>query len=165
MAQKLYELTCLFSPELNEEQAQDFAQKIEAKLEAGKIVKSESPKKTGLSYPIKKQTMAFLSSVIFEAEPQAAEKIKKNIEKEERILRFLLVSRKSIPETTLFVPKEKPIETTVEPTKPIKEPEPATAAIEEKKPEKKIRKKKAEPEETKIDLKQIEEDLDKILDQ
>jgi len=176
MTQKLYELTSLVTPDFSEVEAQEFAKKLEEGFEDCKIIKSESPKKTGLCYPIRKQTAAFLTSVIFEAEASTAEKIKKDLEKNEKVLRFLLIHRKSIQETPIYVPKEKLAEATSELTKPEEmaaepsqtEPiKPATAAIVEKKPEKKPRKKKIEieSEEIKDDLQQIGEDLDKILDQ
>ncbi|MDD5750856.1 MAG: 30S ribosomal protein S6 [Candidatus Pacebacteria bacterium] len=175
MKQKLYELTYLLSADFSEEQAVEFVQNLQANLPESKIMKSEAPKKIGLSYPIKKQDTAFLASVIFESTPETAEAIKKNLEKEGKILRFLIVSKKSIQETPVFTPRESRPETASEPEQVIPEQaavpnaiqtKPAAPDSEETKPVKKTtRKKKTDSEETKSDLKQIEEDLNKILDQ
>ncbi|PIU15222.1 hypothetical protein COT20_02070 [bacterium (Candidatus Gribaldobacteria) CG08_land_8_20_14_0_20_39_15] len=178
MLKKLYELTCLLSPNFNDEQAIAFAQDIEAKIEKDKTIKMENPKKIGLSYPIKKQNAAFLFSMIFETEPEKAERIKKTLEKEEKILRFLLLNKKQIQEGPILNIPEKVIpsqanelkvkisaEEQPAPDKSAQEAKKETAPKKEKTEKKPPRKKKIGDEEKKADLKQIEEDLDKILEQ
>jgi len=178
MLNKLYELNCLLSPDFSEEQAVAFAQKIEANLPESKIIKSEIPKKIGLSYLIKKQNAAFLYSVVLETEPQKMEKIKNILEKEDKILRFLLLNKKQIQESPIFNVIERPaikeeasaiqnneLETKISAKEQPAPNEPVKKAKKEKAEKKTTRKKKAGGEEIKADLKQIGEDLDKILDQ
>lgn len=126
----LYELTYLISPEIKEEELKNLSQKINSLvLKTGKIVKSESPKKINLAYPIQKKEEAFLVTFEFLSEPQKIEDLKKEFEKEKKVLRFLLVKKKGIEK--------------------IKKP-------------KEIKKEKPRPEK-KVELKEIEEKLDKIL--
>jgi len=150
---KIYDLTYLLSPDLNENEAQQLAQQISAGLAESKIIKTETPRMIGLSYPIKKQTTTFLANIIFETEPAKLVEIKNNLEKEEKILRFLLTNRKRLPETPIIAPAE-----------PLASAEPEPSPI--KKPAKSSKSKKAEPskdQEQETDLKQIGDDLDEIL--
>ena len=135
---QLYELTYLISPELNEGELQDFSQKIDSLLsKTGKITKSESPRKISLAYPVQKKGEAFLATFEFQALPQEAENLKKGLEKEKDVLRFLLIKRRGLekikeklkpaPIKALLVKEEKP--------KPLK----------------------------KVELKEIEEKLEKVL--
>lgn len=109
---QLYELTYLISPELKEQELKDFSQKVDSLISKnGKILKSESPKKINLAYPIQKRGGAFLASFEFHSEPEKIESLKKELEKEKEILRFLLIKKKGIekikkPEK---IKEEKPI--------------------------------------------------------
>lgn len=126
----LYELTYLISPELKEGELGDFSQKIDSLISKnGKIIKSESPKRINLAYPIQKKEAASLATFEFHSSPQKIEGLKKEFEKEKKILRFLLVKRKGIER--------------------IRKP-------------KKIKEEKLMPEK-KVELKEIEEKLEKIL--
>ena len=161
---KIYDLTYLISPELNENEAQQLAQQIEAGLVESKIIKTETPRMIGLSYPIKKQATAFLANIIFETEPNKTEEIKNILAKEEKILRFLLTSRKRLPEAPVLIVNEK----ISEPTATVPEPIAAPAAKPEKvkKAGKSSKSKKTEvnkDQEQETDLKQIGDDLDEIL--
>ncbi|MCD6500441.1 30S ribosomal protein S6 [bacterium] len=121
----LYELTYLISPELNEGELKDFSRKINSLIsKTGKISKSESPKKITLAYPIQKKREAFLGSSEFSVESQKIENLKKELEKEKQILRFLLIKKKGIERT------EKPQKTKEEKSKPTKKAE--IKEIEEK---------------------------------
>ncbi|MEK7173275.1 MAG: 30S ribosomal protein S6 [Patescibacteria group bacterium] len=162
---KIYDLTYLLSPNLNEIEAQQLAQQIETSLAESKIVKTESPRMIGLSYAIKKHVTAFLVNIIFEIEPDKLTEIKSNLEKEEKILRFLLTYRKHLPEAPRPIFNEKisePVIAASEPiieleAKPAKVKKPAKVAVKSKK----IAVDKDQEQET--DLKQIGDDLDEIL--
>lgn len=169
---KIYDLTYLLSPDLSENEAQQLAQQIEAGLAESKIIKTEAPRMIGLSYPIKKQTTAFLANIIFETEPDKLVEIKNILAKEEKILRFLLTNRKRLPEAPVLIVNEK-INEPIAPSEPLAEPEPSLM----KKPAKSSKSKKAEAspvkseasngaskdQEQETDLKQIGDDLDEIL--
>ncbi|MCX6789119.1 MAG: 30S ribosomal protein S6 [Candidatus Gribaldobacteria bacterium] len=162
---KIYDLTYLISPDLSENEAQQLAQQIEAGLIESKTIKTETPRMIGLSYAIKKQTTAFLANIIFETEPAKIEEIKNNLEKEEKILRFLLTSRKHLPETPVLIINEKISEPVVIATpEPVAEPEVKPEKV--KKVTKSVKSKKVaadKDQEQETDLKQIGDDLDEIL--
>jgi len=91
---KLYELAYLISPELKEEEAKIFYDKISSLLtKEGEVLKSQSPQKTGLAYPIKNKNEAFFADFEFELEVENLETLKKELEKEKDILRFLLINK------------------------------------------------------------------------
>jgi len=161
---KIYDLTYLLSPELNENEAQQLAQQISAGLADSKIIKTETPRMIGLSYAIKKQTTAFLANIIFETEPDKLGEIKNNLEKEGKVLRFLLTNRKRLPEAPALIVNEKISEPSITITEPIAEPEVKPEKI--KKAAKISKSKKADTDkdqEQETDLKQIGDDLDEIL--
>ncbi len=92
-----YELTYLISPELNEEEIKDFSQKIDSLVsKTSKITKPEGPRKITLVYPIQKKGEAFLATFEFQSSPQEAENLKKGLEKEKNILRFLLIKKRGV---------------------------------------------------------------------
>jgi small subunit ribosomal protein S6 len=105
-----YELTFLLSPEIEEKNLKEFQQKIKNLIEkiGGVLISSLSPIKRTLFYSIKKKTEAFLGVCEFQMEPKALEDLKKNLEKESEILRFLiLVKKPSKKVEVLKRPKEK----------------------------------------------------------
>lgn len=131
-----YQLTYLISPELNLTEVEELLKKIESLiLKFGKILKSENPKKIKLSYPIQKKREAFLNFLEFKGEVNQIDNLKKEVEKEKNILRYLLTKKKEI-EKKIREPKEVKIKT------------PETKEIKEKK---------------KVELKDIEEKLGEIL--
>jgi len=94
---KLYELTYLVSSELTPEQMEALFKKINSLvLENGEIAVSAAPIKRKLSYPIKKQNTAFLNQIEFNFDPEEIDKFKKELNKEEEILRIMLIEKKSI---------------------------------------------------------------------
>ncbi len=139
-----YELSFLFSSDLTDEQATDFLKTVADKI--GKIEKTESLKRIGLVYPIKKKTEAFLATLEFETEKEKIQNLKAEIEKMPEILRFLLIAKKPVKETP--VAKEKP--------RGIK------AKLEERPTIEKPVKKTKTRSKTKLD--ELEQDLEKILD-
>jgi len=54
-------------------------------------------KKKQMAYPINKETVGYLATLLFRAEPEIAEKINKELKKIQGILRYLIVKRKTLP--------------------------------------------------------------------
>ncbi len=105
-----YELAFLLSPEIEEKKLKEHHQKINTLIEkaGGVLISSLSPVKKTLFYPIKKKTEAFLGSSEFQIEPKALESLKKELEKEAEILRFLIVAKKPLKKVEVIKkPKEK----------------------------------------------------------
>ena len=101
-----YELTYLISPELSEKEAIKFGKKIEELVKKnGQVVKSTLPRKISLAYPVQKKKEAFLVTLELKKEPSEIENLKKEIEKEKNVLRFLLIKKKKI-KTETEKPKE-----------------------------------------------------------
>lgn len=119
---KLYQLTYLISPS---EEAESFSQEIDSLIsKKGKLIKSRSPSRRNLAYPIKKQTVAYLARSEFHLDPQEIENFKKEIKTKSKILRFLLLEKKVFkikPEK----PRIKPVS-----SKEKKEPAPKKAELE-----------------------------------
>jgi len=94
---KLYELTYLVSSELIPEQMEILVKKVNSLiLENGQITGSFSPIKRNLTYPIKKQNTVFLNQIEFNFEPEKIDKFKKEINKQNEILRIMLTEKKNI---------------------------------------------------------------------
>jgi len=98
---KLYELTCLISPEISNEELKSLEEKLNSFIqdEKGILENKEPPSKKGLSFPIKKERNAYLFSLSFYLEPQEIENLKKKIKTEKSILRYLILSKKPIKKT------------------------------------------------------------------
>lgn len=98
---RYYELSYIASSKLNEEELKSLQERIILKLknEGGILDEETPPLKRTLAYPIKKETEAFLVSLSFFLNGEKIEKIKKELEKEKEILRYLLFQKKA--------PKEK----------------------------------------------------------
>ncbi len=129
---KLYELDYLVSTNIPEKEASSLNEKFKSLIEKekGNIKKSEVTSEINLAYQIQKQDRAFLATIVFELEADKINSLKKEIEKESNVLRYLLFKKKVIKEEKKS-PRLKKI------VKPIKE--------------------------TKVELKKIEEKLEKIL--
>jgi len=133
---QLYQLDYLISPEISEQDAQALGEKIKSLIEKdqGLIVKAELLSNRILSYEVKSFTEAFLAGLSFNLEPEKLEELKKTLETENNILRYIVFKKKLL--------KEKPRTRKV--TKISKE-------IEISKPKQKV------------ELKEIEKKLDEIL--
>lgn len=126
-----YELSFLISPDLSDSEVNSLIQKIASLL--GEVTHKDEPKRIRLAYTIDNKSEAFLGVLQFTTEKISD--IKKELDKEKDILRFLIVK----------VEQEKPKKKRVK-----KEPTEKTPTIE--------------PKEKKVDLKNIEENLDKVLE-
>ncbi|MDO8524390.1 MAG: 30S ribosomal protein S6 [bacterium] len=162
----IYELAYLISGQIDENQAQELAKKIEKKLEENSVILgSIEPKKIKLAYIIKKQQDGYLMSVDFTSDPKNLIEISKEMEKETDVLRFLTIKKspekqkEQREEPILRKPAEQKIveektETSVEPV------------VREKKKKETLRQAQGKPvekEHKEEDLKKIEKDLDEIL--
>lgn len=132
-----YELAYLISPDLKEEEVQALCEKVLSLIiKLDKLAQFEKPKKIELSYPIQKKKEAFLVSTNFQAKTEDIIGLKSEIEKIPHLLRFLLIKKRRVTEK--------------------KEAEEETKKAPLKKPEKSLAAKK-------VELEQIEKDLEKIL--
>jgi len=94
MEKRFYELSYLITPEIDPLKNREFVDEIEKSVsEKGEIVNVIPPKKIKLSYPIKKQKEGYLATVEFYCQPQNIESIKKALEKNENILRFIIFKK------------------------------------------------------------------------
>lgn len=87
-----YQLTFLISSFLKQEEAEDFLKKIKDFFsQKEKILNTEDLKKIKLAYPIQKQREAYLASIDFQFSPEEIKNLKEWIEREKDILRYLLI--------------------------------------------------------------------------
>ncbi len=133
---QLYQLDYLISPEISEQDAQALGEKIKSLIEKdqGFIAKAELLSNRVLAYEVKNFTEAFLAGLSFNLKPEKLEELKKTLESEKNILRYVVFKKKLL--------KEKP--RTRKATKISKE-------IKTLKPKQKV------------ELKEIEKKLDEIL--
>jgi ribosomal protein S6 len=91
---KKYELTYLISPELSEQEADSLLTEINSFIkEKGGILEKNLPLlKKQLGYSVKKKITAYLASVIFQIKPIELKEIKKQIESNPKILRYLVLT-------------------------------------------------------------------------
>lgn len=137
---KLYELTYFISPQIKSEEIEKLNQEIGEFIQnnGGTIIKFDAPTPRSLAYQIKKESSVFLVSTEFNSEPEKTKELEKKLQKETRILRYLLTIKTSGRRLKKRIIIEKPSF-----TQPLKE--------KTKKPGKKV------------ELKEIEEKLDEIL--
>lgn len=158
----IYELSYLISGQLDENKSKEEAGKTEKILkEKGSVLNYIEPKKIRLAYPIKKQQEGYLVSFDFNAEPKNLTEISKEMEKQEAVLRFLIIKKspqkpeESEKQSRLKKPEEEK-EIAEESPKIVIE-KPKKEKVKKEKPTEKENKEKEE------DLKKIEKDLDEIL--
>jgi small subunit ribosomal protein S6 len=93
---RYYQLAYLLSPELKKEEIDKFQKDLTSFFEKeGILDKVEEPLKRTLFYPIKKKSEAFLGAIYFYLEPEKVKELEKKLKKEEKILRYLIVSEKA----------------------------------------------------------------------
>lgn len=97
---QLYQLDYLISPEISEQDAQALGEKIKSLIEKdqGLIVKTELLSNRVLSYEVKNFTEAFLAGLSFNLEPEKLEELKKTLESEKNILRYMVFKKKLLKE-------------------------------------------------------------------
>jgi ribosomal protein S6 len=132
-----YELTCLISPELKEEEVKELAEKTTDFLKEKAPIEIEAIKKIKFGYPIKKKGEAFLLILNFQAETNEIKNLEKRLKENSSFLRYTILQRK----VTALVKK------------------PRIVKIKGVKTLPKIKKEK----EKKVELKEIEKKLEEIL--
>lgn len=93
---KHYELTCLISPNLSENELSSFSEKINSLIqEQGAILDKILPeKKITLGYPIKKNTSAFFKIITFNINPEKLINLEKKLKDNKEILRYFILAKK-----------------------------------------------------------------------
>jgi len=142
---KLYELGCLISPDLTEEDLKKITQKITESIKTvgGEIIQEVSPTKKRLGYQIKKQYIAYSFVLVFKLDSDKIEGFKNTLTSEPNILRSLVINKKIFKQRVI---KER--------IKPIKE---EGIEISKKIPEEKTK------EEKKVEIEDIEKKLEELL--
>lgn len=94
---KHYELTYLVASNVPEEEIRKIREKITAfSEEKGGLFQDQSfPLKKNLAYPIKKETEAYLCVATFQLNPEHIDGLEKILKEEGRILRHLILTKKS----------------------------------------------------------------------
>jgi len=148
MKKRNYQLTCLVSPDLTQEELENLLKKIESLIsEEAEIKKTENPRKINLSYPVEKKTAAFLVSLEIEADSSNVKRLKEEIDKEKNILRYLLIKvKKEKTESKKIEPKKEKVQ-----EEKVQEEKMAEQQEEEQKKEKKV------------GLEKVEEKLEEII--
>ena len=143
---KLYELTCLLSSKLTEEEVKNFSEKIISFVQEKGGTLKEFPSLTNkiikrkLVPQIKRESQGYVNVLNFYLEPQKIEDLKARLDSENQILRYIILAKK---------PLKKEIRTKTPPASPH------IPKIE----------KKVKPSKEKVDLKEIEEKLEEILNE
>jgi len=95
---KYYELACLISPNLSEQELNSFSEKINSLVqEQGAILDKILPeKKIVLGSPIKKNTSAFFKILTFNLNPEKLNDLGKKLKDNKEILRYSIISRHQV---------------------------------------------------------------------
>jgi len=90
---KNYELTCLISPDLSEEELKNLSAKTNSFIqeETGVLEKVSEPLKKRLGYPIKGKAGAFSVSLNFSLDPEKLKNLEKKLKSENQILRYIIL--------------------------------------------------------------------------
>jgi len=107
---KSYELSYLISSKLSMEQAKKLSESIVSLIqkEEGVLIDIKNPYYQKLSYPIKKENEAYLSSLTFHLLPEKLKIVEKQLKNTPEVLRFLLLTKelmKSKVQTKKFLQK------------------------------------------------------------
>jgi len=91
---KHYELTYLISPELSEEKVASLSKEISSLIQEkqGILENTGIILKKQLAYIIKKKTTAYLASLNFQLKPEELKELKKQVESNSKILRYLILT-------------------------------------------------------------------------
>ncbi len=166
---KTYELTYIISPETTSEEIEAKAKEIESLIQSkeGTILKQLNPIAKTLSYPINKRASGFLGVLEFHLEPEKLLEFKEAIVKDKKIVRHMLIIKEAAELRRKMRTRTKTAPVIEIESKPEVEEKPAhtashsDAGIEE---EPVITKKPKDHEsKPKVDLKDIEHELDEIL--
>lgn len=148
---KTYELTYIISSEITSEEAGAVANEVNSFLQSkeGVILRSDNPVAKTLSYPIKKMGSGYFVISEFQIEPEKLAELNEKLEKDEKILRHVIIIKNPAKIRKERRGARKPLFSTA--VEPIELKNTAAEEKEEKKSDKKI------------ELKEIEKKLDEIL--
>ncbi len=127
---KLYQLTCLLSPLLEQTKVEEISQKIKdwVSEKGGSLTGNQTILKKTLAYPLKKYQEAFYLNLNFILDGQAVNKICQQLNLEDNILRHFIVAKqqpKTKPEIDQKIAEEiKPLVAKEVPLAEEKEPKP-----------------------------------------
>ncbi len=115
---KIYEITYLALPELEEDELNSLQEKIASfvEKESGVLVEKTRPIKKSLGYPLKEKSTAFLGKIDFQMAPDKIKELEKSLKEIAEILRYSIYVQK--PKKIAKAPR-KP-KTTPAKTKPKK---------------------------------------------
>ena len=110
--QKIYELTCLISPDLNEEQYKSWLSRLKDTVIKynGELIGEPQIREQKLAYPIAKRLRAYLAVVRYVSATSAPDAVMNEIKHEKDILRSL----------TINIPKERKRPVKIKKAKPEK---------------------------------------------
>ncbi len=105
----MYELNLLFSPILEKIDGETAAKIREFILSLGGVIKKENiSEKRKLAYPIKKRGVGYYITFEFQIEPEKIEDLKKLLNFNHDILRFLIIDKSNVKEETARIRPIKP---------------------------------------------------------
>ena len=105
--QRQYELTLIFSPNLQEEKIASLEQEIEKEIKEleGSLKNKEKPEKRELAYPIKKFQSGYFVLLTFLLGPDKIKELFSLLKQKKDVIRYLI---SLTPEEKLFIRKKKP---------------------------------------------------------
>jgi len=164
ISMKIYELTYIVSPESTSEEIEAKTKEIESAITSreGTILKQLNPVAKTLSYPIAKRAYGFLGVLEFNIDSEKLLEVKDILAKDKKIVRHMLIIKQAAE-----FKKERRTRTKVEPVSEI-EKKVETKIVEEVPSEEpsEIKEKstsKIKEIKEKVELKDIEHELDEIL--
>jgi len=108
---KNYEITHLISSEIPEEEVKQAQSRLVSLIqsEGGLVLEEKIPFRKKLAYPVRKQSQAYLSFLVFQMEPEKLKDLEKKIKEISQILRYLLLIKlpKKERKTSVFAKKPK----------------------------------------------------------
>jgi len=108
---KNYEITHLISSEIPEEEVKQVQSRLVSLIqsEGGLVLEEKIPFRKKLAYPVRKQSQAYLSFLVFQMEPEKLKDLEKKIKEISQILRYLLLIKlpKKERKTSAFTKKLK----------------------------------------------------------
>jgi len=158
---KTYELTYIITSEITSEEAEARAKELESAVSRieGSILRQANPSAKTLSYPVEGRASGFFGVIEFQAEPEKIPELKTFIEKDEKIIRHIIVIKKPQKMRPERRTRTKPV-STEEPIFNEKKKLEENVDLAEKAEERPTVKAKSKE---KVELKDIEHELDEIL--
>ena len=105
METKIYEIHYLLSPDLSEDEAKQWANRLNSLVTqnfGGRILEQDGPSREALSYPVKKHRIAVRLRVECELARDKVNKLLKELEHEKDILRIFVLTKPKEP--SVFAP-------------------------------------------------------------